>query len=133
MAWTSWLIGLGISKKWIDACFLTDETKTFTRFENNETGRSALLQELEGKVVSLAVEPAGGYERAICQAFQELQFWIIIPPNPLFPCHSRKIMSPSYAWLTNVYTWNPCFLTAWIPDTKTRYMKRCFSSPKVPG
>ncbi|MBL9029368.1 MAG: transposase [Caedimonas sp.] len=73
----SYFIGVDISKKHLDVCFLKEEDKRFQRFINTAQGIKLLLQELSCKEVSLVVcEPTGGYEEEVCQALREQHYGI---------------------------------------------------------
>lgn len=88
----SYFIGLDISKKWIDVCFLIEEEKSFKRFENKENGHNLLLEELADKKVTLIVcEPTGGYERIISQALWEKIYTVCLVNTIAFSNFAKSV------------------------------------------
>lgn len=65
------ILGLDVSKEWLDACFYeADHKPVYHRFINDPTGHNKLIDYLTASPVKLVVcEPTGGYERTICEQF----------------------------------------------------------------
>jgi transposase len=63
------IIGLDISKNWLDACiYESNVVPTYKRLGNNEIGHHELLNLLKTRDIALIIcEPTGGYEEEICK------------------------------------------------------------------
>jgi len=88
----SYFIGVDISKKHLDVCFLKEEDKRFQRFENTQQGIHLLLQALGNKEISLVVcEPTGGYEYEVCQLLREQGYKIHLVNTLSFRDFARSV------------------------------------------
>ena len=63
------IIGLDVSKKWLDVCVYVSNSKPiYHRFANDELGHEELIKLAKDQEIELIVcEPTGGYEAEICQ------------------------------------------------------------------
>ncbi|MDN3030325.1 MAG: hypothetical protein QMO91_03595 [Candidatus Tisiphia sp.] len=63
------IIGLDVSKKWLDICLYESNNKPiYNRFSNDKLGHEELIKLIkEQKIKIIVCEPTGGYEAEICQ------------------------------------------------------------------
>jgi len=56
------IIGLDVSKQWLDVCIYTDGKAMYYRFLNNESGHQEFINLIRDQDIKLIVcEPTGGY------------------------------------------------------------------------
>ncbi|WP_341750824.1 IS110 family transposase [Candidatus Tisiphia endosymbiont of Sialis lutaria] len=63
------IIGLDVSKKWLDIClYESNNNPIYYRFPNDKLGHQELIELIKDQEIKLIVcEPTGGYEAEICQ------------------------------------------------------------------
>ncbi|WP_341750404.1 IS110 family transposase [Candidatus Tisiphia endosymbiont of Sialis lutaria] len=63
------IIGLDVSKKWLDIClYESNNNSIYYRFPNDKLGHQELIELIKDQEIKLIVcEPTGGYEAEICQ------------------------------------------------------------------
>ncbi|WP_425360965.1 IS110 family transposase [Candidatus Tisiphia endosymbiont of Stenodema calcarata] len=63
------IIGLDVSKKWLDICLYESNNKPiYNRFSNDKLGHEELIKLIKEQEIKIIVcEPTGGYEAEICQ------------------------------------------------------------------
>ncbi|WP_417905493.1 hypothetical protein [Candidatus Tisiphia endosymbiont of Micropterix aruncella] len=63
------IIGLDVSKKWLDICvYMPNNKPIYHRFANDNLGHEEFIKLTKNQEIELIVcEPTGGYEAEICQ------------------------------------------------------------------
>ncbi|HEX3367517.1 IS110 family transposase [Phenylobacterium sp.] len=70
MADEGWVIGIDVSKAWLDVAVL--ETGELFQVGNDEAGWAKLIEKLKGeRIKAIGLEPSGGYERGAVKALRK--------------------------------------------------------------